>query len=157
VRIDRATASAPPADLMWVDLIQSRRPSRRKGGSGAGQGAGSGTAQGLGRAAERGHGQRQGGWPAGKKNRGGVGHWEKEERGKETLARGAQLPERKERGRARRTSGELVPTSGPGVAAREREEVRGMAGLGRSGPGRGPRGRERGEEGPRGKKKKGER
>jgi hypothetical protein len=74
----------------------------------------------------------------------------KAEEGKEELTRGAKLPERKERGRARRASGELVPASGPGVAAREREEVRGVTGLGRSGPGRGPRGSEERRERPEG-------
>jgi hypothetical protein len=58
VRVVRATAPAPPADPLRVDLIQARAASRRKRGSGTGQwglaSAGKG-AQGCGGAA---HGQR---------------------------------------------------------------------------------------------------
>jgi hypothetical protein len=102
VRVDRATASAPPADLMRVDLIQARRPSRRKGGSGAGQGSGLGCgarARGVRQSGATGSGRAAG--RRGRKIEEGVGHWKKEERGKEALMRGATWPER-ERGRGER-------------------------------------------------------
>jgi hypothetical protein len=85
--------------------------------------------KGSGRVAERGHEQRQSGRPAGRKNRGEVGHWKKEERGKEALTHGATWPER-ERGKRRttRSGWEKAPTSGAQLAEGERR-ARGVAGL----------------------------
>jgi hypothetical protein len=122
VRVDRATTSAPPVDSMRVDLIQARRPSRRKGGSGAGQGTGSGAAQGLGacgRAGPRAAAER----PAG---------------GEEKQRRGRALEERGERKRRADARGHM---------ARERkgEEENGALGLGKGADKRGPAGRGREE------------
>jgi hypothetical protein len=104
--------------------------------------------KGSGRAAERGHGQRQSGRPAGKKNRGGVGHWEKEERGKEALARGATWPERdRGRGERRAQAGKRRRQVGPSWQREEGREVKAL-GLGcteGSGPRRPMRGRREGE------------
>jgi hypothetical protein len=98
VRVIRATAPAPPADSLR--LTESKRGwfLEGKGGSGAGQGAGSDAAQGLGACG------RVGPRPAAERPAGGeekqrrVGHWRKEERGKEALTRGAGLAEREMRG-----------------------------------------------------------
>jgi hypothetical protein len=94
----------PLTESLRPDLIQARATSRRIQARVLARARARVRRKGSGRAAERGHGQRQGGRPAGKRNRRGVGHWEKEEGEKETLARGAMLPER-ERGKSGRPMG----------------------------------------------------
>jgi hypothetical protein len=131
MRVDRATASAPPADSMRVDLIQARWPSRRKGGSGAGQGAGSGAAQGLGacgRAGPRAAAER----PAGgeEKQRRGRALEEGGERKRGADVRGHMARERRGKRRTARSGWEKAPTSGAQLAEGGRKRGEGArAGL----------------------------
>jgi hypothetical protein len=163
VRVDRATASVPPADSMRVDLIQARRPSRRKRGSGAGQGSGLGCGA-------RARGVRQSG-PRAVAER-PAGEEEKQRRGRALEeggegkggadARGHMARERKGKRRTARSGWEKAPTSGAQLAEGGRKRGEGAraglhrgswasaahAGKGRKGKGRvGPAWREeRGEE-----------
>jgi hypothetical protein len=162
VRVVRATAPASPADSMRVDLIQARRPSRRKGGSGAARARARVRRKGSGRAVERGHGQRQSGRPAGRNNRGGIGRWKKGKRGNEALTRGTTWSERgREGGERRAQAGKRRRQAGPSWQREGGREVRALGlgcteGAGLRRPTRGKEGKGKGRVGPAWREERGE-
>jgi hypothetical protein len=95
----------------------------------------------------------------GGRNRGGVGRWKKEQRGKEALTRGTTWPEREREGGERRAqAGKRRRQAGPSWQREGGREVRALGlvcteGAGPRRPMRGKKGRGREELGRRGEKR----